>query len=116
MQSVFFAQHPLAVCSLVNRLSNPGGGDGGILRHLRALKTPPKFITMVEIDMMVIENCRKYVFSHSRPYCSQPYEPSCLGHGELHGSAACPVLRADGMALLVKLCLITAFAPVPKPQ
>ncbi|MEE6469276.1 hypothetical protein FKM82_008560 [Ascaphus truei] len=36
-----------------------GGGDGGILYELVKLK--PKMVTMVEIDQMVIDGCRKYM-------------------------------------------------------
>ncbi|XP_053313250.1 spermine synthase [Spea bombifrons] len=36
-----------------------GGGDGGILYELVKLK--PKMATMVEIDQMVIDGCRKYM-------------------------------------------------------
>ncbi|CAM2096759.1 spermine synthase isoform X1 [Caretta caretta] len=36
-----------------------GGGDGGILYEIVKLK--PKMVTMVEIDQMVIDGCRKYM-------------------------------------------------------
>ncbi|KAM4797124.1 spermine synthase [Rhinophrynus dorsalis] len=36
-----------------------GGGDGGILYELVKLK--PKMVTMVEIDQMVIDGCKKYM-------------------------------------------------------
>lgn len=36
-----------------------GGGDGGLLHEL--LKENPKFVTMVDIDQMVIELCRKHL-------------------------------------------------------
>ncbi|XP_058886754.1 spermine synthase-like isoform X2 [Acipenser ruthenus] len=36
-----------------------GGGDGGILHE--AVKLKPKMITMVEIDQMVIDGCRKHM-------------------------------------------------------
>ncbi|XP_053562349.1 spermine synthase [Bombina bombina] len=36
-----------------------GGGDGGILYELVKLK--PKMVTMVEIDQLVIDGCRKYM-------------------------------------------------------
>ncbi|XP_030058115.1 spermine synthase [Microcaecilia unicolor] len=36
-----------------------GGGDGGILYEMVKLK--PKMVTMVEIDQMVIDGCRKYM-------------------------------------------------------
>ncbi|KAG8450603.1 hypothetical protein GDO86_003033 [Hymenochirus boettgeri] len=36
-----------------------GGGDGGILNELVKLK--PKMVTMVEIDQMVIDGCKKYM-------------------------------------------------------
>ncbi|XP_038613131.1 spermine synthase [Tachyglossus aculeatus] len=36
-----------------------GGGDGGILYEIVKLK--PKMVTMVEIDQMVIDNCKKYM-------------------------------------------------------
>lgn len=40
-----------------------GGGDGGLLHEL--LKENPRFVTMIEIDQMVMEACRKYL----RPVC-----------------------------------------------
>lgn len=36
-----------------------GGGDGALLNEL--LKERPKFVTMVEIDVMVIDACKKYL-------------------------------------------------------
>ena len=36
-----------------------GGGDGGILCEIVKLK--PKMVTMVEIDQMVIDGCKKYM-------------------------------------------------------
>ncbi|XP_066836957.1 spermine synthase isoform X2 [Anser cygnoides] len=36
-----------------------GGGDGGILYEIVKLK--PKMVTMVEIDQMVIDGCKKYM-------------------------------------------------------
>lgn len=36
-----------------------GGGDGGLLYEL--LKEKPKFITMVDIDQVVIDACKKYL-------------------------------------------------------
>lgn len=36
-----------------------GGGDGGLLHEL--LKEKPKFVTMVDIDQMVIDACRQYL-------------------------------------------------------
>ncbi|KYO30184.1 spermine synthase [Alligator mississippiensis] len=36
-----------------------GGGDGGILYEIVKLK--PKMVTMVEIDQLVIDGCRKYM-------------------------------------------------------
>ncbi|XP_058040505.1 spermine synthase isoform X6 [Ahaetulla prasina] len=36
-----------------------GGGDGGILYEI--VKMKPKMVTMVEIDQMVIDGCRKYM-------------------------------------------------------
>ena len=36
-----------------------GGGDGGILYEL--LKEEPKFITMAEIDEVVVKSCRKHM-------------------------------------------------------
>ncbi|KAK7820540.1 hypothetical protein U0070_006309 [Myodes glareolus] len=36
-----------------------GGGDGGILWEIVKLK--PKMVTMVEIDQMVIDGCRKFM-------------------------------------------------------
>lgn len=41
-----------------------GGGDGGLLYEL--LKEEPKFVTMVDIDPVVIEACREYL----RPFGS----------------------------------------------
>jgi len=38
-----------------------GGGDGGLLHEL--LKENPKFVTMIEIDDMVMEACRKHLRS-----------------------------------------------------
>merc|ERR1712130_313195 len=37
-----------------------GGGDGGILHHLRT-KHKPKFIEMIEIDAVVLTECAKYM-------------------------------------------------------
>ncbi|KAF3828945.1 hypothetical protein GH733_003209 [Mirounga leonina] len=37
-----------------------GGGDGGILCEIVKLK--PKMVTMVEIDQMVIDGCKKYMW------------------------------------------------------
>ncbi|CAD7680936.1 unnamed protein product [Nyctereutes procyonoides] len=36
-----------------------GGGDGGMLRE--TVRLEPKMVTMVEIDRMVIDGCKKYV-------------------------------------------------------
>lgn len=38
-----------------------GGGDGALLFEL--LKENPKFVTMLEIDEMVMEACNKYMRS-----------------------------------------------------
>lgn len=38
-----------------------GGGDGALLYEL--LKEKPKFVTMLEIDEMVMEACNKYMKS-----------------------------------------------------
>lgn len=45
-----------------------GGGDGALLYEL--LKEKPKFVTMLEIDEMVMELCSK----HLRPICGDVLE------------------------------------------
>lgn len=38
-----------------------GGGDGGLLNELCKENPPPKKVTMIEIDEMVMKACRKYM-------------------------------------------------------
>lgn len=45
-----------------------GGGDGALLYEL--LKEKPKFVTMLEIDEMVMQVCNKYL----RPICGDVLE------------------------------------------
>ena len=35
-----------------------GGGDGALIKELLDLKRPPKFVTMVDIDEMVMDACQ----------------------------------------------------------
>ena len=38
-----------------------GGGDGGIINELFKQEKKPKFVTMVDIDDMVMEACNKFM-------------------------------------------------------
>ena len=40
-----------------------GGGDGGALKVLLELKTPPKHVTMIELDNDVMVGCAKHMKS-----------------------------------------------------
>ena len=40
-----------------------GGGDGGALKVLLELKTPPKYVTMIELDNDVMVGCAKHMKS-----------------------------------------------------
>ena len=37
-----------------------GGGDGALIKELLSLPRPPKFVTMVDIDDVVMNACYKY--------------------------------------------------------
>ena len=38
-----------------------GGGDGALLKELLTLPSPPEFVTMVDIDDMVMEACNEFM-------------------------------------------------------
>lgn len=38
-----------------------GGGDGGLLKELLELPQPPKFVTMVDIDDVVMDACTEFM-------------------------------------------------------
>ena len=40
-----------------------GGGDGALIKELFELKPAPKFVTMVDIDDMVMDACSKHMRS-----------------------------------------------------
>lgn len=55
-----------------------GGGDGALLYEL--LKEKPKFVTMLEIDEMVMQVCNKYL----RPICGDVLELRKSDHFEVN--------------------------------
>ena len=48
-----------------------GGGDGGLLKELLELPEGPAFITMVEIDEMVMDACAEFMPSVCGDYLKQ---------------------------------------------
>jgi hypothetical protein len=51
-----------------------GGGDGALLYELQQEKTPPKFVTMVDIDEAVLRGCR---LVHTKPRMIRVYIGIC---------------------------------------
>ena len=64
-----------------------GGGDGGVLREV--LKHSPKFVTMVDIDQMVIELSRK----HLRGVCGNVLDSLTGENYEIKIGDCLPVLQ-----------------------
>ena len=55
---------PILAHGIVRSVLIIGGGDGGILRRV-LMHQGVKHVVMVEIDVRVIDLCRKYLFSNS---------------------------------------------------
>ena len=57
-----------------------GGGDGGLLKELLELENPPKNVTMIELDDVVMEACSRHMWTVCGQYldkdkrCGQNYE------------------------------------------
>ncbi|TRY80669.1 hypothetical protein TCAL_15518, partial [Tigriopus californicus] len=45
-----------------------GGGDGALMNELQKLDKPPKFVTMIDIDEMVMEACNEFMPTVCGPY------------------------------------------------
>lgn len=45
-----------------------GGGDGALMNELQKLDKPPKFVTMIDIDEMVMDACNEFMPSVCGPY------------------------------------------------
>ena len=48
-----------------------GGGDGGLLKELMELERKPKFVTMVDIDEVVMDACTKLMPSIAGDYMAR---------------------------------------------
>ena len=48
-----------------------GGGDGALMKELMALESKPKFVTMVDIDDVVMDACTKFMPSVAGDYMAR---------------------------------------------
>lgn len=89
-----------------------GGGDGGVLREV--LKHSPKFVTMVDIDRMVIDLSRK----HLRGVCGDVLDSLVGENYEVRIGDCIPVLKSyieQGKEVDVIISDLTDIPISPQP-
>lgn len=67
-----------------------GGGDGGLIKELLDLEEKPAFVTMIDIDEIVMEACNQFM-----PKVCGPYLQKANREGQRH-----KVITGDAIAFM----------------